>query len=128
MNSHTEIYGTHLVADDQCKPALRLRLFVLLFFCCWFFFSKNEWGQYEKAKIIPITNSFHGSKHMYEEKKLHYLVNTICLYSYVLQMCGELISGDYVIHTARDLPAGLHLYSRITGLWKERENGKIYCI
>ena len=31
------------------------------------------------------------------------------------QMCGELITNDYVIHTARDLPAGLHLYHKVTG-------------
>ena len=30
-------------------------------------------------------------------------------------MCGELITNDYVIHTARDLPAGLHLYNEVTG-------------
>ena len=33
----------------------------------------------------------------------------------MFQMCGELITNDYVIHTARDLPAGLHLYNKVTG-------------
>ncbi len=32
-----------------------------------------------------------------------------------MQMCGELIPEEFVMHTAKDLPAGLHPYTLIAG-------------
>ncbi len=34
----------------------------------------------------------------------------------LVQMCGELVPDNYVIHIAKDLPAGLHLYSQVEGM------------
>ncbi|KAI0222462.1 Ubiquitin carboxyl-terminal hydrolase 40 [Lamellibrachia satsuma] len=71
-------------------------------------FSRNY--TLTEGALHPVTDSCHFMELSIDRRKM-----LVELRAAIMELGGEIVMQDFVLHTAKSLPAGLHLYNRVSG-------------